>query len=395
VTVPLFAMLVAATGMPPVRAAAAEATTTVVRAPSVSVATVETATVTETALVTGTLVARNEVLVPPEIDGVSIVEILVEEGDRVVEGQVLARLSRETIDALLAQSAAQIERAAAAIIQARNQITEAQANRAQADAAFARTRTLQDRGNASTELLEQREAAARVAAARVASNEQALRLAEADKVLAEAQRRELTVRERRTEIRAPAAGVVSRRTARIGALAAMNGDPLFRIIRDGVVELEADVPEVTLARLRVGQAATVRPAGMNEDIAARIRLIAPEVSRTTRQGRVRIAIEGGRDVPIGAFARATVVTDRRDGPTVPLSAVLYRAGSGPGAALVQVVKDAMVETRSVTVGLKADGRAEIREGLAPGETVVALAGTFVRNGDRVTPVPVAADAASR
>ena len=375
--------------------AAGQTTTTAVRAPSVSVATVGTATVTETALVTGTLVARDEVLVAAEVDGLAIVEILAEEGDRVAEGQVLARLSRDTIEALLAQNAAQIERAAAAIQQSRTQITEAQATRAQAEAAFARTRTLQDRGNASTELLEQREASARIAAARAASAEQALRLAEADKVLAEAQRRELMVRERRTEIRAPAAGVVSRRTARVGALAAMGGDPLFRIIRDGVVELEADVPEVTLARLRIGQEATVRPAGTATDLGARVRLISPEVSRTTRQGRVRLSIEAGGAVPVGAFARATVVTGRREGPTIPLSAVLYRSGQEQGTASVQVVKDGVVETRRVTVGLKADGRAEIRDGLTPGETVVAVAGSFVRNGDRVTPVPVATTASAR
>lgn len=375
--------------------ASAQASAPVVRAPSVTVATVETATVTETALVTGTLVARDEVLVSTEIDGLAIVEILAEEGDRVAEGQVLARLSRDTIDALLAQNAAQIDRATAAIVQARNQIAEAQATRAQADAAFARTRALQDRGNASTELLEQREASARIAAARVASAEQSLRLSEADKVLAEAQRRELLVRQRRTEIRAPAAGVVSRRTAKVGALAAMSGDPLFRIVRDGVVELEADVPEVTLARLATGQDATVRPAGQSVDLPARVRLISPEVSRTTRQGRVRLSVEAGREVTVGAFARATVVTDRRSGPTVPLSAVLYRAGTGTGNASVQVVKDGIVETRAVTVGLKAEGRAEIREGLAPGETVVAVAGTFVRNGDRVTPVPAATTTAAR
>jgi multidrug efflux pump subunit AcrA (membrane-fusion protein) len=98
---------------------------------------------------------------------------------------------------------------------------------------------------------------------------------------------------------------------------------------------------------------------------------------------------------VGAFARATVVTGRREGPTIPLSAVLYRSGQEQGTASVQVVKDGVVETRRVTVGLKADGRAEIRDGLTPGETVVAVAGSFVRNGDRVTPVPVATTASAR
>ena len=76
--------------------------------------------------------------------------------------------------------------------------------------------------------------------------------------------------------------------------------------------------------------------------------------------------------------------DRRDGTLVPLSAVLYR----PDGPIVQVVRDGIVETRSVTVGLKADAKAEIRRGIDPGEQVIAISGTFVRDGDRVTPVPL-------
>ncbi|UEM01599.1 efflux RND transporter periplasmic adaptor subunit [Skermanella rosea] len=364
-------------------ALAEEPAASVPKPPSVSVVKAQTGTLAETILMTGTLVARDEVLVGAEIDGLAITELLAEEGDRVERGQVLARLSRDMLDAQAAQNRASITRAAAAIAQARNQIAEANANAKQADAAFDRVRTLQDRGNASQESLEQREAAALVARARVAVAEDALRLAQADKDLAEAQQREIEVRIARTQIKAPAAGIISRREAKLGALVSSGGEPLFRIIGNGTIEVEADVPETALARLRVGQPGQVRPAGMADPVPARVRLVSPEVDRTSRLGRVRLSVDEVPGLAVGAFARGAVEVDRRDGTLVPLSAVLNR----PEGAVVQVVRDGIVETRPVTVGLKAEGKAEIREGLSPGEDVIAVSGTFVRGGDRVTPAP--------
>jgi HlyD family secretion protein len=352
--------------------------------PSVSIAAAASGTLAETILLTGTLVARDEVMVGAEIDGLAITELLAEEGDKVTRGQVLARLSRDMLDAQFAQNAAALSKALAAIAQGRNQIAEAEATARQADAAFARARSLEERGNTTAETLEQREAASLVARARVSVAEDALRLAQADKELAEAQRREIQVRLARTEIRALAAGTISRREAHLGALVSSAAEPLFRIIGGGTVEVEADVPEILLARLRVGQTALVRPSGMDEPVPARVRLVSPEVNRTSRLGRVRLSVDPVPGLAVGAFARGTVEVDRRDGTLVPLSAVLYRHDG----AVIQVVRDGIVETRSVTVGLKADGKAEVRKGVDPGEQVIAISGTFVRDGDRVTPVPL-------
>jgi hypothetical protein len=128
---------------------------------------------------------------------------------------------------------------------------------------------------------------------------------------------------------------------------------------------------------------------MEEPVPAKVRLVSPEVNRTSRLGSVRLTVNPVPGLAIGAFARGTVEVDRRDGTLVPLSSVLYR----PEGAIVQVVRDGVVETRSVTVGLKADGKAEIRKGIDPGEQVIAISGTFVRDGDKVTPVPLAASGA--
>jgi len=351
------------------------------RPPTVSVIAATTGSIAETAVLTGNLVPREEVLVSPQIEGLAITEILAEEGDTVAAGQVLARLSRDVLDATVAQNAAQAARAEAAIAQARSSILEMQASRVQVDLALARTRELLNGGNASREVFEQRQAASQMAAARSDASSNALRVAEADRALNTAQQRELLVRVARTELRAPVAGVVSRRIARLGAVVAGAGDPLFRIIENGAIELEADVPETSLAKLRPGQPARIDTVGGTRT--GRVRLVSPEVSRTTRLGRVRVEVTGDGPLVIGSFARASVEVARRDGVLAPLSAILFQ----PDGPVVQVVRDGVVATRRVQVGLRSGALAEIQDGLQAGEHVVAVSGTFIRDGDRVTVVP--------
>jgi HlyD family secretion protein len=361
----------------------------VTKPPSITVTQAVTGSITESVVVTGNLVAREEILVSPQIDGYAVDKIMVEEGDRVSEGQVLAVLSRTTIDTSLAQNEAQTARADAAIAQAQSSIAEAEANKDQAASAFARSQALVKSGNTTAETLDQREANAKMADARLAAAQHALTVAQADKKLADAQRSELMVRLEHTQIRAPTAGLVSRRTARIGAIASASGDPLFRIIRDGDVELEADVPETTLARMTSDMTAQVTTASRREPFTAHVRLVSPEVSPATRLGRVRIAIDQAPGLTIGAFGRASVQIASHDGVLVPQSAVLY-SEEGP---TVQVVKVDIISTRPITLGLRTEKQAEIIRGVEAGDSVVATAGTFVRDGDKVSPVDAASTTA--
>jgi HlyD family secretion protein len=337
--------------------------------------------------ITVTTAKRDEivqsVVVSGSIDGFVIIELLAEEGERVATGQVLARLSRTTLEVQRAQNEAQTAKAQAAIDQAKAQIVEAEANLVQANNAFDRTKALRDSGNASLETFDQRAAVARGSQARLNSAKQALAMAQADLALSQAQGRDIEVRLARTEIKAPKAGIVSRRNARLGAMATMAAaEPLFKIIADGAIELEADVAEVELANLKVGQAVAVTPAGSDKPLAGQIRLISPEVDRASRLGKLRISLTGNPPVAVGSFARGVIETGRKTGIVLPLSAITYARGG----AMVQAVRDGRVTTTKVTLGLIGGGRAEIASGLAEGESVVARAGTFVRDGDVITPI---------
>lgn len=362
-------------------APAANAAPAPASAPAVSVTRARVTELVDSVLVNGTLVAREDVMIGPEIDGHRVVEVIADEGDRVTRGQTLARLSRDMIDIQLAQNAAQLARADAAIAQAKNQITQAEASNAEAQTALERTRSLAQRGYASREVLDQRIAAARNASARHAAAGDGLAVAVAERLQIAAQRGELELRLARTEIRAPVDGVVSRRMARIGAIAGMSGEPLFRVIAQGEVELEAEVPEQRLPMIRTGQTATIEIAGM-PPAPGQVRLVPAEVDRATRLARIRISLPAEANPRVGLFARGVVEIDRRRGVSLPLSAILF----DQDGARVQVVRDDRIETRTVTLGIAAGGRVEIRDGLAEGALVVLRAGAFLRDGDAIVPI---------
>ena len=138
--------------------------------------------------------------------------------------------------------------------------------------------------------IEQREMAMKTAQAQLAAAQNALGVAEADRKSRDAERQELLVRIDRTEVKAPVSGIVSRRSARLGASASTSGEPLFRIIEDGAIDLEADVPEQTLARLAVGMPAELKLPGVEGAVPGRVRLVNQEVDKASRTGKVRIAL---------------------------------------------------------------------------------------------------------
>ena len=338
---------------------------------------------TDSVLVTGSLVAREEIFVGPEVEGLRVVEVLAEEGDRVTRGQILARLVSDTLEAQLAQNTAALARSEAAIAQARSAIASADARLEEAANAYERAKPLTKSGYLSESGMDQREASRRTTEAAVASAKDGLRVAEAEKAQIEAQRREISWRRARTDIRAPADGLVSRRNAKIGGYATGAADAMFRIVAQGEIELDAEVPETKLAGLREGQKAMVEIIS-GRPVAGTVRLVSPEIDRASRLGRVRIFIGNKPGLPIGAFARARIETAESRGLAVPASAVLY-GGSMP---VVQVVIDGKIATRPVKLGLAQANLIEVREGLRSGDHVVVRSGTFLRDGDAVRPVPL-------
>jgi HlyD family secretion protein len=239
----------------------------------------------DTIQASGFLVPREEILVRPDVEGLQVSQIIVEDGDRVTSGQVLARLARPD-------------------------------------------------GGAAT-----------------------------------------------ATVRAPAAGTVNFRYIRVGMMASARAEPLFRIVVNGDIELLADVPATRISKLASGQVARIEVAGVGE-ASGRVRFVAPQINSSTQLGRVQVSVDSDDKIRVGAYARAIIEVGRSCGATIPLSAVLY----GPEGSVVQVVRDDRIETRRVRIGLLSGSKAEVREGLSEGDLVVARAGSFLREGDRVRPI---------
>jgi HlyD family secretion protein len=170
-------------------------------------------------------------------------------------------------------------------------------------------------------------------------------------------------------------------SAVIGSVASARAEPLFRIARQGEMELLAETPVNSPTRLAPNQLAKIEIIGLSE-LTGKVRLVSSAINPTTQLGQVRLSIGASQKLRAGAFGRAIIEVGRRCGASVPFSAVSYEQ-EGP---VVQVVRSNQIESRRVTVGLIAAGAVEVREGLSEGDVVVAKAGAFVRDGDRVRPV---------
>jgi RND family efflux transporter MFP subunit len=348
---------------------------------AVSVVRVAQSDFIETVLVTGTLVPRDELLIAPEVEGLRVAELKVEEGEHVRAGQVLAVLTQATLDAQLSQNDASLARSSAAIAQASSQIAQAEAKVKEAKAAFDRARPLNDKGYLADATLDTREAAARTAEAQLVAARDGLKVAEADRTVLEAQRRELAWKRSRTEIKAPADGVVSRRNARVGAIATAIGEPLLRVVARGEIELEGEITEESLAKVREGQPVRVEATGL-EPLEGKVRIVPAEIDKATRLGKLRIFIGDKPGLKVGGFARGLIETARSKGLGVPPSAILY----GRDGSSVQLVKDGRIETRRIATGLRSGNLVEVRSGLSDGDTIVEKSGTFLRDGDAVRPM---------
>jgi HlyD family secretion protein len=352
--------------------------------PAVSVVKSVKREIVETMVITGTLVPRDEILVTPEIDGFRITEVLVEEGMHVQRGQLLARLSRDLVDRQIAQQKALVDKAAAVIPQTVNSIEQAEAAQIEARLGFERAQQLMQTGNTTAATIESRTSALRQAEGRLAFSRNGLVGVKAELEQAKAVLDELNLRLARTEIRAPEAGIVSHRTARVGMVSSASAEPLFRLIARGEIELEGEVIETKLPLLREGQPAWIY-LGDGGRVQGSVRAVYPEVDKASRLGKVRIQLDPDPRLRIGAFAHGAAEIDRTRGVTVPRASVLYGGGRHVS---VLVVSGGTVRTREVRTGWGDDDDIEIRDGLAPDEAVVMRAGSFLRDGDHVRPVPV-------
>nr|WP_231639426.1 efflux RND transporter periplasmic adaptor subunit [Sphingomonas profundi] len=308
---------------------------------------------------TGSLAARREMPVGVAGEGGMISQVLVEPGDWVAAGQVLATIDRS----VQVQEGASLAAA----------ITVARADAALAQSELDRARALVARGFISKADIDRKTATRDAANARVK--------------VAQAQYGEAGARIGRLAVKAPAAGLVLTRAVEPGQVVSSASGTLFRLAKGGEMELAARLAEQDLARLRVGAPADVTPIGSSRPFRGEIWQMSPVIDAQTRQGVARIALRYDPALRPGGFAAATIRSGSVDAPLLPESAVQSDATGN----FVYVIDGAnAVQRRAVKVGEVSDSGITVLSGLAGSERVVLSAGAFLNPGDKVIPVRAAA-----
>lgn len=352
---------------------------------AITVSTAEKRLLRDRVIVSGLVNPVEQVQVAPLIEGQPIETLLADVGDRVEAGQVLATLSKTTLELQRSQYVASLASARATIAQAEAQLLEAQAAADEAVRVNERTVALRAQGTASQAAADQASANAIASTARVTVAQQSLEAARAQVALVEAQLANIDLQLARTEVKAPVAGEITHRNAVVGAIASAAGQPMFTMIRDGALELSADVAEIDLIRLAPGQTVSMVAVGSPDRLTGSIRLVEPTIDTTTRLGRARITIDAPEGVRAGMYMDAEVLAAERETVAVPVTAV----GSSPEGSTLMKVTDGEVSRVVVKTGIRDGGWVEIVEGISAGDTVVTKAGAFVRDGDRINPVAAA------
>jgi RND family efflux transporter MFP subunit len=323
--------------------------------PTVTVIAPGRQTVDRVLSATGTVAARRELPIGVAGEGGLVTRVLVEPGQWVGAGQVLAVVDRSVQVQTGAQLAAQVGVARSDAV-----LAQAELDRAQA---------LVSRGFISKADVQRRTATRDAAQARVR--------------VAQAAVAEQRARTGRLDIRAPAAGLILTRQVEPGAIVGQGSGVLFRMAQGGQMEMQARLAESELAGLSVGARATVTPVGSQQGLNGEVWQVSPVIDPQTRQGIARIALRYDRALRPGGFASATIVAGATLAPLLPDSALQ----SDERGSFVYIVDGAgKVARRDVRIGQVSDGGVAIASGLDGSERVVRSAGGFLAPGQSVKAV---------
>jgi len=325
----------------------------------------------------GTVRARTTAVVASKVMGY-VREVHAQVGDRVTGGQLLVALESSDLDAAYGRAEAGREEAQSTIPEAENGVAAARANLDLARVTFKRMQDLFSSKSISNQ--EYDEAAARLKAAEAAyamaeskRAQLAARIAQADQ-----ERRAAEIQRGYAQIRGPFAGVVTAKSVEPGNLAAP-GAPLVTIEREGGYRLEVPVEESRISLVRTGGTVSVTLDALNRTLAAKINEVVPAVDAASRAYVVKIDLPAMPQLRSGLFGRARIPTGTRKVLAVPAAAVTERGQ----LQSVYVAENGVARVRIVTIGRKANDRAEVFSGVTAGELVISPVPAALSDGDRI------------
>ena len=303
---------------------------------------------------TGTLAARREIPVGVVGEGGRVLQVYVDAGDWVTQGEVLVSVDRSVQTQQAAALEAQIGVARADLQLAQNELDRAM--------------QLVERGFVSKADVDRKTANRDAARARVS--------------VANAQLAETRARNARLDVRAPVSGYVLERNVETGQTVSAGSGILFRIAKDGQLELQAKLSEGDLAQIAVGIPASVTPVGVDRVFEGNIWQISPMIDPQSRQGMARVALPFDKALRPGGFASVEIKSGAMTAPVLPESAVQ----TGREGSFVYIVgKNNKVQQRLVKLGPVTANGLIIEEGLDGSERVVLYAGGFLNPDETINP----------
>ena len=316
-------------------------------------------TLPDVLVASGEVAPWQEAIIGAEVSGIRLEEVLVNVGDTVKQGQLLARFNEDSLRADLARLEAAV--------------AEAAANDAKAKAEAARAERLATAEAMSAQMVQSYRTTAQVAAAQLAS--------------AKAQRDAQALKVRYARVVAPDDGVISARTATVGAVGNL-GTELFRLVRRSRLEWRAEVPADALVRLAPGIEATVQTLD-GKSVTGKLRQVSPTVDTGTRNGIAFVDLPQGSGLAAGMYATGRFTLASREAVTLPETAIVLRDGN---RYLMKVDAQQRVHEVKVETGRRTRDAIEILGGVKPDERFVRSGGAFVTDGDLVKVVTNAAPA---
>ena len=303
----------------------------------------------------GNVAAWQEASIGAEASGLRLTQVLVNVGDSVKKGQLLATFAGDAVQADVAQAKAAL--------------MEAQANAMDATANAERARTLQNTGALSTQQINQYLTAEKTAAARVQA--------------AQATLSAQGVRTQNTQVRAPDNGVISARGATVGAVVG-GGAELFRMIRGGRLEWRAEVTSNEIASIKPGAKAMVTAAS-GAQVEGTVRTVAPTIDAATRNALVYVDLPANTGVKAGMFAKGEFALGAANALTLPQQALVLRDGF---TYAMRVEANNKVSQVKLETGRRVGDAVEIKQGIKAGDKFVSSGAAFLADGDTVKVVDV-------
>src|SRR5450830_269398 len=299
----------------------------------------------------GNVAAWQEATIGVEVGGVKLDSVLVNVGDQVHKGQLLAHFNEDTLRTDLAQ-----QEAAVAL---------AEANLGKANSEYDRAKLLETTGSISQQDITQYQTSAATASANLAS--------------AKALRDAAILKIRYAKIIAPDDGVISSRTATVGAVGTV-GSELFKLIRNNRLEWRAEVDAENLGRIQSGKAVTLlRPDG--KQVTGSVRQLAPTIDSSTRYGLVYVDLPAHSGLTAGMYVKGLFNIGIKPALTVPESTIMFRDGNN---YVMKVDAENRAHQIKVSTGRRQDQQIEISNNLGTDDKLILSGASFVNDGDLVS-----------